>query len=215
MPSVHLHPPIAEFIRERVGEFDLISPSRKALLNQLADYVQSNSLQNEVGGKGVQLTFLCTHNSRRSHLSQIWAKVAADYYEVSDVTTFSGGTETTAMNERIVASLERTGFQIQSSEETTENPNFLVSYANNAEPLECFSKVYNEPPNPSEHYAAIMTCSSADQACPIVPGCDLRLPIRYEDPKVADGKVNEKATYDERSRQICREMLYAMSRVMK
>ena len=178
MPSFHLHPPIAEFIRERVGEFDLISPSRKSLLNQLADYVQSNSLQNEVGGKGVQLTFLCTHNSRRSHLSQIWAKVAADHYDVPDVTTFSGGTETTAMNERIVASLERTGFQIQSSEETTENPNFLVSYANNAEPLECFSKVYNEPPNPSEHYAAIMTCSSADQACPVVPGCDLRLPIR-------------------------------------
>ena len=209
MSQADLHQSIASFLQKRVAEFEEIPEERKQLLEQLGKYIR----EKRAASVPTQLTFLCTHNSRRSHLSQIWAKVAADHYGLNEVSTFSGGTEATAMNERVVASLCRTGFKINPSGDTDNNPIYLVTYAGNRSPLECFSKVYDQKPNPKENFAAVMTCSSADQACPVVPGCDARLPIRYEDPKISDDTEREAEIYDERSRQICREMLYAMSRV--
>jgi arsenate reductase len=58
-----------------------------------------------------------------------------------------------------------------------------------------------------------MTCSHADKNCPTVTGASLRIPITFEDPKAADGTAKEAATYDKRSAQIAREMLYAFSLV--
>ena len=120
------------------------------------------------------------------------------------------------MNSRVVDSLRRTGFSIDTSDSeqsAPENPRYAVAYAIERDPLVCFSKVYDEKPNPTADFCAIMTCSSADEACPIVPGCDLRLPIRYQDPKASDGTPEESAVYDERSEQICREMLYMAQRI--
>jgi arsenate reductase len=207
--STDFFPELARFIAARESEFAQIPESRQDELSQLAEYVRG-SLQ----ACGVaKLTFICTHNSRRSHLSQIWAKVAADACGLTGVQTFSGGTEATAMNPRVVDSLRRSGLLVDADDPTADNPLYRVSYSHTADPLVCFSKVYDQSPNPASNYCAIMTCSSADDACPIVPGCELRLPIRYEDPKVADDSPAESSVYDDRSRQICREMLFAMLRV--
>ena len=205
-----LRAPILAFLKQREQEFDRIDEERRSLLHQLSNYIQERCTNHDL----TQLTFLCTHNSRRSHLSQIWAKVTADYYGIKPLQTYSGGTEATAMNPRVVESLKRTGFTIKIKDGSTENPIYLVSYSETLSPLECFSKRFDASSNPKDHYAAIMTCSSADLACPVVPGSDARFPIRYEDPKVSDGTREEQATYDTRSRQICREILFAMSRVI-
>lgn len=207
--AVETYAAISKFLEERRAEFAEIPAERKQQLTELSHFVRGN-----LSSAGeAKLTFICTHNSRRSHLSQIWAKVAADACGLVNVKTFSGGTEATAMNPRVVDSLRRSGFQIAATKTSSDNPVYAVRYSDQCEPLQCFSKVYHQAPNPSEGYCAIMTCSSADQACPIVPGCDLRAPIRYEDPKIADGTPQEASVYDERSRQICREMLYAMDTV--
>jgi arsenate reductase len=206
-PTVELYPEIARFLDDRAKEFDQIPKARQSDLLQLGAYVRD-----ALAGAGTaKLTFICTHNSRRSHLSQIWAKVAAEACGLAGVITYSGGTEATAMNSRVVESLRRSGFQIEAENPDSDNPVYVVRYSDRAVPLTCFSKVYSQPPNPTSGYCAVMTCSSADSACPIVPGCDLRAPIRYEDPKVSDGTPEESAVYDERSKQICREMLFAMS----
>ncbi|WDQ17206.1 arsenate-mycothiol transferase ArsC [Rhodopirellula sp. P2] len=207
--AIGLFPTLGVFVQQCQTEADQIPGDRKDELKGLAAYIREQVQESEP----VQLTFICTHNSRRSHLAQIWAKVAADLFGVQRVRTFSGGTEATAMNPRVVDSLKRTGFQVVVKSEEDQNPIYSVRYAEHAEPLQCFSKVYNQSPNPTARFAAVMTCSSADQACPFVPGCDLRLPIRYEDPKVSDGTSQEAEIYDERSQQIAREMLYAMSLV--
>lgn len=207
--SVSLFPAIAQYLDERRVEWNQIPDARKRELEQLADYVR----QQVAESGSALLTFICTHNSRRSHLSQIWAKVAADAAGIPAVQTFSGGTEATAMNPRVVDSLRRTGFLVSSENLDAENPTYQVRYADDAAPLSCFSKVYDQSPNPQAGYCAVMTCASADEACPVVAGCKLRLPIRYEDPKAADGTPQEAAVYDERSRQICRELLYAMAHV--
>jgi arsenate reductase (thioredoxin) len=202
-----LYPDLIQYLSARATEFDSIPCDRKADLAKVADYIRervSNSMP-------VKLTFICTHNSRRSHLSQIWAQVAAEYYGLTGVETFSGGTEATAFNPRAVTAMQRCGLRIVADDPTATNPRYRVYTSDDAAPQVCFSKAYGDPPNPSNGYCAVMTCSQADDACPLVMGCDLRMPIRYEDPKVADDTEYEVHRYDERSVQICCEMLYMMS----
>ncbi len=204
-----LYPELLRYLNERVSEFEAISSDRKAELAKVADYVRERLSKSEPA----KLTFICTHNSRRSLLSQIWAQVAAEYYGLIGVETFSGGTEATAFNPRAVAALQRCGLKIVADDPTATNPRYNVYHSDSATQQVCFSKAYGDPPNPSKGYCAVMTCSQADDACPLVMGCALRMPIRYEDPKVADDTEFEALRYDDRTAQICGEMLYMMSLV--
>ncbi len=200
---------VAEYLKGRSVEFDRIEPARQRELEALAEHVRGD-LKGD--GKAL-LTFVCTHNSRRSHLAQIWAAAGAAYYGVQGIETFSGGTEATAMNPRTVAALRRAGLRVETAEPLAENPRYEASFAEGVAPMECFSKVYDSSPNPTVGYAAVMTCAQADQGCPVVRGADFRIAIRYDDPKVSDGTPAEESTYDQRCQQIAREMLYLMSRV--
>ena len=207
--GVRFYPALRQYLIARMEEFPLIPSNRKAALATVAEYARgciAKSLP-------TKLTFICTHNSRRSHLSQIWAQVASDYLGVRNVETFSGGTEATAFNPRAVAAMERCGLKVTTANTDTSNPQYEVKTHDDAKAQICFSKVYDAPPNPTKEYCAIMTCSQADDACPLVMGCELRMPIRYEDPKIADDTDQEATLYDERSRQICREMLFMMSSI--
>jgi arsenate reductase len=207
--TTNMYPSLLQYLLERTTSFDQIPEDRKSDLVRVADYV----LERISNSQPAKLTFICTHNSRRSHLSQIWAQVAAEFYGLVGVETFSGGTEVTAFNRRVVAAMQRCGLKIVTNDPTATNPQYSVYISDSAIPQTCFSKTYSDPMNPSKGYCAIMTCSQADDACPIVVGCDLRMPIRYEDPKVADDTEFESQRYDERSAQICTEMLFLMSRV--
>jgi hypothetical protein len=203
-----LTPTIARFVDERMAEFDQIPDERKRRLAELAGFVRERRERDEPS----RLTFICTHNSRRSHMSQIWAQTAAAHFEIDRVETFSGGTEATAFNPRAVAALERAGFLIDKTS-GDENPVYEVRFHEAAPAMLAFSKVYNEAPNPSEEFCAVMTCSQADRSCPVVRGAALRVAIPYEDPKAFDGTDREAEAYDERCRQISREMLYLFSQV--
>lgn len=186
---------------------DSIPLERKELLKLLIDYVQDK--KNE--GVVPRLNFICTHNSRRSQLSQIWAKTAANHFGV-DVETFSGGVEVTAFNERAVAAIQRAGFKV-TKKANGSNPIYFVSNQATGDPITAFSKVYDDPANPHTGFAAVMTCSDADENCPFIPGAEARLTIRYEDPKAFDNTPEEAARYDERSRQIATEMCYVFSEI--
>ena len=202
-----LYPELFRYLKQRAAAFDTIPADRRSGLAKVAEYILECLARSEPA----KLTFICTHNSRRSHLSQIWARVASQYYGLDEVETFSGGTEATALNLRVVAALQRCGFKITVDHPDATNPRYSVFTSDAITPQVCFSKVYDAPPNPIKDYCAVMTCSQADDACPVVMGCDLRIPIRYEDPKVADDTQFEAQRYDERSAQICTEMLYTMS----
>ena len=137
-----------------------ISPERKAVLQSLINFIQS---QRSIG-ESVRLNFICTHNSRRSHLSQIWAQTMAYHFGVKDVFCYSGGTEATAMFLKIADTLTRQGFTIQKLSEGN-NPVYAVKYADNENPIICFSKVYSDDFNPQSQYGAVVTCNSADENC--------------------------------------------------
>jgi arsenate reductase len=190
--------------------FELISNERKELLNQFAEYI----LKKTRDGKDVNLTFICTHNSRRSHISQIWAQASAEYYNIPNIKCYSGGTEATAFNPRAVKAMQKAGFEIEKKDDS-DNPVYLVYYSEDSDPIKCFSKVYNDPFNPQKEFAAVMTCSDADENCPVVFGAEARFPIRYNDPKEFDGTEMEEAKYDERVGQIGREILFLFNLVYR
>jgi len=188
-----------------VLKFDTLSEDRKNLLSKVSGYIQTKVNQNEP----VNLVYVCTHNSRRSHFGQVWATVAANYYNVSGVTTFSGGTEATAFNQNAINALKTTGFEV-TSETIGPNPHYNVRFDEN-ESTTCFSKVYNDEVNPKSNFAAIMTCSDAEENCPFIPGVELRIGTTYDDPKAFDGTPLQDEKYLERSNQIALECLFVFS----
>ncbi|MCB0443682.1 MAG: protein-tyrosine-phosphatase [Flavobacterium sp.] len=183
---------------------------RKAVLQPLVEYIQNKVNHNEE----IRLNFICTHNSRRSHLSQIWAQTMAFHFGINNVFCYSGGTEATAMFPKVGETLVHQGFEIQKLCET-ENPVYAVKFDDNQHPIICFSKAYFDDFNPKSQFGAIMTCNNADEGCPLVLGAEARFPIKYDDPKAFDGTdiMNEK--YAERSLQIASEMYFVFSQIKK
>jgi len=197
---------------EVTRRFAEIPDERRQQLTRIAAYVSDKRAK----GETAKITFICTHNSRRSHMSQLWAAAAAAYYGVDRVETYSGGTEATAFNPRAIEALRRAGFRIEGGEGAAvegANPRYQVHLSEGGPAIEAFSKKYSDAPNPSEGFAAVMTCSQADKACPTVFGAELRVGVAYDDPKVSDDTPDEAATYDGRARQIATEMFYVFSQV--
>jgi len=185
-----------------------ISEARKEVLQSLVDFIQNKVNTNQE----VRLNFICTHNSRRSHLSQIWAQTMAFHFGIKSVFCYSGGTEATAMFPKVAETLINQGFHIQKLSEN-QNPIYAVKFDENQAAVICFSKTFDNAFNPNSHFAAIMTCSSADEGCPFIAGAEQRLPIRYDDPKAFDGTDLMNQKYDERSLEIASEMYFVFSQI--
>lgn len=201
-------PKIEEAIKSL--DIDSIPEERKTFLEPLIDYIQSTVQQN----KEVRLNFICTHNSRRSHLSQVWAQAMAAYFGIPKVDTYSGGTEATAMFSMVGETLKEQGFDVLSLSEGN-NPVYAIAFSENSHPVIAFSKTFDHPFNPASGFAAIMTCDSANEACPFIPGADKRIPIMYEDPKAFDNTPHQAQKYSERSLQIAAELFYVFSKITK
>jgi arsenate reductase len=203
-----LLPALEASVADTLAELGRVPAERRLQLDALALF----AAERRRAGEPAPLIFICTHNSRRSHMAQLWAQAAAHHFGIDGIETYSGGTEATAFDPRAVAALQRAGFLVEPTT-TGDNPVYAVRFSEYAAPLQCFSKIYDQPPNPSAGFCAVMTCGTADAGCPIVLGAAQRIAITYDDPKVADGTSEEAAVYDQRCRQIAREMLYALSRV--
>ncbi|HEV8513792.1 MAG TPA: protein-tyrosine-phosphatase [Cyclobacteriaceae bacterium] len=203
-----LFSPLMKTVDQLTSEFELIPEDRKKLLKELTDFVEEKFKTHEE----ISLNFICTHNSRRSHIAQIWAQTAAHYFNISNVKCFSGGTEATAFNPRAVKAMQDVGFNISKVKEG-DNPQYEVRFSSDAAQIISFSKKYDDPLNQSKDFGAIMTCSHADDNCPMVLGASKRIAITYDDPKDFDGTTQEAEKYAERVREIGREMLFVFSRI--
>jgi protein-tyrosine phosphatase/arsenate reductase len=192
-----------------VKQFDQLSAERKVLLEKVSNYIQNK----QECDQPVNLVYICTHNSRRSHFGQVWAAVAATYYGFNEVNTFSGGTEATAFNPNAINALRQSGFEVVQEKEEY-NPIYKVQFGENLF-TKCFSKVYDHEVNPKSSFAAIMTCSDAEENCPFIPGVELRIGTTYDDPKAFDGTPQQDEKYLERSNQIALECLYVFSQIQK
>ncbi len=185
-----------------------IPKKRKETLQPLIQFIQSkiNTKQE------IRINFICTHNSRRSHLAQVWAQVMAHHVNIKNVFCYSGGTEVTALFPRVIKTLQNSGFEVKKISEGN-NPVYSIKYAENKHPIIGFSKKTDDDFNPKSKFAAVMTCNLADKACPFVPGAEKRIPITYEDPKAFDNTPQQAEKYTERSFQMATELLYVFSQI--
>ena len=187
-----------------------IPENRKQILHSLIDLIQ-NKFDNQ---QDIKLNFICTHNSRRSHLGQVWAHAMAEFYEIPNVQSFSGGTEETAVYPQIIATLESNGFIIKKSL-GTNNPAYLLQTDSQAIPLVLISKTFDTQINPAKNFVAIMTCAQADEDCPFVPGAENRIALTYEDPKKYDESTQKTQKYLDKSAEIATELKYVFSKIKK
>ncbi|MWB96331.1 protein-tyrosine-phosphatase [Flavobacterium sp. GA093] len=199
-------------IEQTVSSFNFneITAERKNILKPLIEFIQLKVDNQE----DIRLNLICTHNSRRSHLSQVWGQTAAHYYGIQNVFCYSGGTEATAMFSKVAETLTKTGFKIQKLSEEN-NPVYAIKFTENQAPIIGFSKTYDDSFNPESGFAAIMTCSQADGGCPFIAGAEKRIPITFEDPKAFDNTPQQDEKYQERSLQIATEMFYVFSQIKK
>lgn len=205
---------LEEVTRELLADRDMVSSERRGTLENLAAYI----VEKKERDLPARFIYICTHNSRRSQISQCWSLWAAAYFQMDFVGSWSGGTEVTAFFTEARQSLVRHGFPLipDDTEPSALNTRFLFSdpiLQKIAGAAHLYSKIYTDEQNPATDFAAIMTCSSADANCPLVPGAEKRISLPFEDPKRADeAPVKEKeATYDATTREIGREILLAFS----
>lgn len=189
-------------------EFDHIAPNRIKLLNELATLITNKLALNKL----LNINFVCTHNSRRSQFSQVWATVASTVYDLP-INCYSSGTEVTAVHRNVIDSLKRFGFEI----ETTRDQNVLIKvyFQEKMDPILLYSKKWDDASLPVTNTFAIMTCSEADVDCPVIPGTELRFSLPFNDPKIADNTSQEAEVYDAKSKEIASELFYLMSRIAR
>lgn len=200
---------VERFINEKVlPNFDNIPNERKDNLRKVISFIQD-----EKDNECVQLLFVCTHNSRRSQFTQVWTKIASDFYNIENIHSYSCGTEVTACDKRTIEALKRNGIQVKVEMEDTLNPVYHLNYSNEKEEIICYSKLYKDEKNPQKNFASIMTCSHADNNCPYLPGAKVRIPLRYNDPKEYDGTELEQEKYNETSLIIATELFYIFSQL--
>lgn len=184
-----------------------VPEERKKILQVLIEFIQQKVDEKQ----DVNLNFICTHNSRRSHLSQVWAQAIASYFDVPNTNCYSGGTKATAVFPMAIRTMENSGFKIEKLSETN-NPIYGIKYGPDALPVIGFSKTFEHSFNPQSNFAAIMTCSQADEGCPFIPGAK-RISINYDDPKEFDNSPEQAEKYKERSLQIATELFYVFSKI--
>ncbi len=204
----HLETIIDQLIDQLVEEEDKIPDTRQTILKSMTDYIRNESRSKNP----VRLNFICTHNSRRSQMAQIWAHTAATAFQIPRIEAYSGGTEATAFHPNAVRAMETLGFRFSRMDES-DNPRYDVVIGTGVPTLTCYSKRFEEALPPDTPFAAIMTCSDADQNCPVVPGAATRIPLTFEDPKQFDGSGNEQQEYLKTAIEIGREIITVFRRV--
>lgn len=201
-----LYPALVGMISEILDEIPAPNDERKDRLSKLVNYLRDYP-------NARNLNFVCTHNSRRSHLSQYWSAAAAAYYSVKDVHSFSGGTEATAFHLNTIDALVKCEFEIREVEKMGTNPRYQVTIGGLLPKMTGFSKTIDDPSNPQTDFCAVLVCSEADEKCPFVPGATTRILLPFEDPKIADGTPNQSKVYLQRSKEIGRELLWVFEQV--
>lgn len=199
---------VNEFFEKSFKKLEL-SKDRKDLLQSMATAISAEYSKS----KFVNLNFICTHNSRRSQMGQVWAHIAAEQFNLN-ITSFSGGTEVTAFNRNTVKTLQKVGFSFKVKEFSHENPVYSITHENSNSPIIGFSKIYDDSQN-LKPFIAITTCNSADQNCPFIPEATFRFHLPFVDPKYSDNTGEQDEIYLKTNRQIAGEVYFLFKEIKK
>jgi len=186
----------------------VIDDNRKELLLKIANKIAVNYNNNDIN-----INFICTHNSRRSQLGQVWSFFAADYFKLP-INAFSGGTEVTAFHRNTVKTLTEVGFKFDVDEFSHTNPIYRISFSDDKPSLLGFSKLYNNIENKTPYFV-LTTCNNADENCPFIPEAIDRFHVPYIDHKHSDDSAIQDETYLKTSGIIAAQMYYLFNEIKK
>lgn len=186
----------------------VITEERNELLLEIADEIVEEYQDRE----RLNISFICTHNSRRSQMAQVWAFYAIEYFGLNNIFSYSGGTEVTAFHRNTVKCLQKVGFEFNVVDFSHQNPRYLITFKGTTKSILGFSKLYDNEEN-IYPYIAITTCDSADANCPFIPDAITRFHLPYLDPKVADNTEEMCEKYMQTSRQIAAELFVVFKEV--
>ena len=185
-----------------------IDDHRKSLLHNIATAISHSLIEDG----SVNLNFICTHNSRRSQLAQVWGSFAAHLFKIAGIKSFSGGTAVTSFFRNTIATLQEVGFEFQLIDFSHENPKYHIRFKESLQPIVGFSKLYDDLQN-KRPFMAITTCSSADENCPFIPDATDRFHLPFNDPKAFDGTDQQDEKYLETNRQIAGEIHFIFAAI--
>lgn len=203
-----INPQVQDLISRTAELSKDVIESRIFILNQLGEKLKAEISSNRV----VSLAFICTHNSRRSHISQLLAHLLLHHFKIANIACYSAGTEATAFNERAVEAFKFFGFKINITK-PGKNPLYEVSFGDDIPTALAFSKTFQDDSISKENLFAVMTCSHAEENCPFIPGTTYRVALPYEDPKAYDDTPNEKQAYRDKIMEIGAELYWLFSRM--
>ena len=186
-----------------------LSDDRKNLLLKISEGIIEEYKKEGV----VNLNFICTHNSRRSQLGQVWGFFAANYFDLN-INSFSGGTEVTAFFKNTVKTLQKVGFTFHLENFSHQNPKYIISFEGTTKSILGFSKRYDDVENKNP-FIAITTCNNADTNCPFIPEATYRFHLPFVDPKASDNTELQDETYLKTNQQIAAEIYFIFSEVKK
>jgi len=187
-----------------------VEANRTKLLKKIALQIASELKEN----REVNLNYICTHNSRRSQLAQVWSSYATNYFKLPNIQSFSGGTAVTSFHRNTVKTLQEVGFKFQILEFSHQNPEYLISYENSLNPILGFSKLYFDE-HIKKPFIAITTCSNADENCPFIADAVQRFHLPFNDPKNFDNTLYKSEKYLETTKQIAGEIHFIFDLIKK
>jgi protein-tyrosine phosphatase/arsenate reductase len=177
-----------------------ISEQRKAELAEIAKTIAEG-----LNDKPISLIFVCTHNSRRSVLAEVWASVFIEHFNLP-LKAYSGGTEVTAVHQNTLDCLKSLGFQLK-YDSSKINPKVDIKISE-TKSIITFSKVYHDEFNPQSNFFALMMCQHAAENCPFIPNALGRINLPYKDPKAYDNSPLKEKKYTETALLIGSEFRY-------
>jgi arsenate reductase (thioredoxin) len=172
-------------------------------------------IANDLVKKGsTKIICICTHNSRRSILAQAMLSFISNQLNINNIEVFSGGIEVTEVHRNVIEAFENFGFEIQQIPENT-NSKYTVTWGNQTIEKQdnLFSKLYDDPFNPSKDFIAMMVCSDVEKNCPMVKGSINIISMNYTDPKHSDGTEEASNVYLDKLFEIGAEMFYVLQKV--
>ncbi len=198
-----LYPILQNYVHDLYPDYRSISEERRRIIEELASYIRGNI---QTGVK-TELLFVGTNNSTRSQFSYVWARTAAYYYGVNNLSFFSGGISPSEIDTQTIMALEDAGFIAYKINQTGETT-YEIKYSYNLNPITIRSKTYNTFGQPTINFASIVVCANADINLPVIKGTNFRTSLHYFDPKAYQGTNEVMDQYKEKCREAALEMFY-------
>ena len=190
-----MHSALAQYIEARTTEFGLVETDRRLRLDAIASYVRSKVRQQ----RAASLLFLGRHNSRRSHLAQVWAQTVAAWCEVGVVISYSAGVQPTRLAPAAVDALRRAGFVVDLGQDPSTAK---VSFRADAPPMICYAKDYEALQVPQRNWCAVSVDAGVAAGFPALDEAEERVVLPLEDPDD-----------DALCARVARDLLYAFTQV--